>query len=249
MGLAAAPPWPEVVLFDFFDTLTRWTRAPRDVITEVLADHGTTVRPHHVFEQAMALARTFPRHDEFPQEGEWQYWRHHDPSLLSRLGVEPDGDVLADLRAAFEKQVRLEALPGAHDVVRAVTEGGVRVAVLTNATYGMLRDADRLGFTPLFETIFLSQRMGVGKPDPRIFNEAMGALRVDASHTWMVGDNPAHDVAGARAAGVFPVLVGKHARSAEDGVAALEHLSGLTGLLASSRAGAAGGGGPGYGRD
>jgi putative hydrolase of the HAD superfamily len=230
--MGGTDPRPDLVLFDFFDTLTRWSRPPRDVICQVLDSHGVSVEPHRIFEEAMALSRTFPRHDEHPQDGEWQYWRHYDAALLRRLGADPRPEVLEDIQSAFERQVWLEALPNAHEVVRAVTGAGIRAALLTNATYGMLRDADRLGFSPLFESVFLSQRMGLSKPDPRIFTQALRAMGVGPSRTWMVGDNPKHDIDGARAAGIHAVWVPARPHPPVEGVTQVQDLGGLLPLLA-----------------
>jgi putative hydrolase of the HAD superfamily len=52
-----------------------------------------------------------------------------------------------------------------------------------------------------------SSVVGVSKPDPRIFDIALGALNVPAGGAIHVGDMPGADVDGARAAGVDPVLM------------------------------------------
>lgn len=56
-----------------------------------------------------------------------------------------------------------------------------------------------------------SHIVGVAKPDPRIFDfglEALGAI--DRSRVAYVGDSVTMDVGGARAAGLFPVLLDPH---------------------------------------
>ena len=45
------------------------------------------------------------------------------------------------------------------------------------------------------------------KPDPRIFQLALDAMGIAAADAWYVGDMPGIDVVGARAAGLFPVLM------------------------------------------
>jgi len=47
----------------------------------------------------------------------------------------------------------------------------------------------------------------VGKPLPEIFTETIRTLNVEASDAVMVGDNPASDVAGGKAAGLTTILV------------------------------------------
>jgi putative hydrolase of the HAD superfamily len=53
-----------------------------------------------------------------------------------------------------------------------------------------------------------------GKPDPAGFLHALGALDVPADHSVMVGDDPARDIAAARALGMWTIRVerGPHRR-------------------------------------
>ena len=57
------------------------------------------------------------------------------------------------------------------------------------------------------DVIFDSFREGVEKPDPRFFQIALDRAGADAETTIHVGDLYHVDVAGARAAGITPVLL------------------------------------------
>ena len=75
-----------------------------------------------------------------------------------------------------------------------------------------------------------SAEVGVAKPGPAIFEHALelaGARAADAVH---VGDSLENDVAGARAAGIRPVLVARDG-SAPAGVEAIRSLAELPSLL------------------
>jgi len=52
-----------------------------------------------------------------------------------------------------------------------------------------------------------SGAVGVSKPDPRIFHLALDAIGVVASDAWYLGDMPGIDVVGARAAGLWPIVM------------------------------------------
>lgn len=54
----------------------------------------------------------------------------------------------------------------------------------------------------LFDVIVDSTRVGVTKPDPRIFRHATDALGVAPAAATFVGDSPSRDMAGARALGM-----------------------------------------------
>ncbi|GGK02169.1 putative uncharacterized hydrolase YsaA [Lentibacillus kapialis] len=60
---------------------------------------------------------------------------------------------------------------------------------------------------PYFDHIVISGAFGKGKPDPSIFNHALGLLSVEKSEALMVGDNPNSDILGASRAGVQSVWI------------------------------------------
>jgi putative hydrolase of the HAD superfamily len=62
-------------------------------------------------------------------------------------------------------------------------------------------DLVRIGLDHHFRAMITAREVGVAKPDRRIFDAACARLGIAAEHVLHVGDDPALDVAGARAAG------------------------------------------------
>ncbi|WP_309678870.1 HAD family hydrolase [Polaromonas sp.] len=58
-------------------------------------------------------------------------------------------------------------------------------------------DIQRIGLGPYFQASISAQQFGVGKPDPRIFHAAAGAVGVEPAGVLHVGDDAALDVLGA----------------------------------------------------
>jgi putative hydrolase of the HAD superfamily len=84
---------------------------------------------------------------------------------------------------------------------------GYRLGVVSNAEGKVERDLDAAGYDGLFETVIDSSIVGVEKPDPAIFRVALERLGVAPEGTIFLGDVPAVDVAGAKAAGIAPLLL------------------------------------------
>lgn len=128
-------------------------------------------------------------------------------AALDRLGVRADP---ADLAAAFaaDRLRRHVPYPDAVATLERLRAAGHRLGLVTNGApdYQNLK-LDGSGLRPHFEAVVVSGEAGVGKPDPRIFALALERLRCEPGAAAMVGDNPARDVAGARAAGIMAVLV------------------------------------------
>ena len=99
----------------------------------------------------------------------------------------------------------VDALPG-------IAATGVKVAVVSNADgtveerlreEGILQVGEGRG-VPV-SAVIDSSRVGVAKPDPRIFSFALRALEVAPEEAVHVGDSVLADVGGARAAGIRPL--------------------------------------------
>jgi putative hydrolase of the HAD superfamily len=93
--------------------------------------------------------------------------------------------------------------------------------------------ADWLGPAGLLEhveAVVTSAEVGVGKPGRAIFERALAIAGVEPGEAVHVGDSLENDVAGARAAGIRPVLVTREG-GAPAGVEAIRSLAELPALL------------------
>ena len=163
-------------------------------------------------------------------------WRDYFRFLLSRVGADPGWteeviDVLWDAHHRFG--LWTVAIEGAVEAVRAVREAGYRVGVVSNAEGRVEQDLKAAGFDGLLETVVDSHVVGVEKPDPRIFAIALERLAAEPSSTVFVGDVPAVDVEGARAAGISPILLDRHDLYPDAAAPRLRALEELPGFLAS----------------
>jgi putative hydrolase of the HAD superfamily len=87
-----------------------------------------------------------------------------------------------------------------------------RLGIVSNF-YGNLETVcDNTAIRRLFGVIVDSVRVGVSKPDPRIFMAALDRLEVTPADATFVGDSAARDMAGARALGMRHIwLIGEPA--------------------------------------
>ncbi|MDI1270140.1 MAG: HAD family hydrolase [Polaromonas sp.] len=70
-------------------------------------------------------------------------------------------------------------------------------------------DIARIGLAPYFRAAISAQSFGVGKPDPRIFHAAAGAVDVQPHHVLHVGDDATLDVLGGLNAGMQTAWVNR----------------------------------------
>jgi putative hydrolase of the HAD superfamily len=74
--------------------------------------------------------------------------------------------------------------------------------VVSNFDRRLMAILDGLGLAALLDAIVLPSDAGAAKPSPRIFHFALERLGVPARRALYVGDDAAHDVEGARRAGL-----------------------------------------------
>jgi putative hydrolase of the HAD superfamily len=148
-------------------------------------------------------------------------------------GGAPVGLELAEaLFAAFSDPAGYRLFDDARPALEALAGRGLRLGVVSNFE-PWLEDVLALeGVDHLFAAVAISGKLGVAKPDPEIFLAALAEAGADPAATVHVGDQPANDVAAARAVGITPVLIDRFARHpGPDGVHRVEDLLGLVRLL------------------
>jgi putative hydrolase of the HAD superfamily len=88
----------------------------------------------------------------------------------------------------------------------ALRDLGVRLGLITNGAAEPQRaKIDRFDLAQYFGVIVVEGEFGVGKPDPRVYRHAMGALGVTPEQTWMVGDNFGWEVEAPQALGITAI--------------------------------------------
>ena len=97
-----------------------------------------------------------------------------------------------------------EGLGEALDAARAL---GVKVAIISNSEGMLDRLFEDLGILRHFDLVVDSGKVGVEKPDPRIFQIALERFGITAGHALHLGDMFATDILGARAAGLSSALI------------------------------------------
>lgn len=80
---------------------------------------------------------------------------------------------------------------------------GYLLGIITNGKYPFQqKNIDALGISDYFSTILISEKEGLRKPDPAIFNKALANMGITAGEAIYIGDNPVNDIAGAQSIGM-----------------------------------------------
>jgi len=82
---------------------------------------------------------------------------------------------------------------------------GRKTGLISNGWPDLRDYITRTGFLDAFDTLVISAEVGLMKPDPKIYELALGRLDVQASHSVMVDDTPAN-VEAANELGMHGIL-------------------------------------------
>jgi HAD superfamily hydrolase (TIGR01509 family) len=170
---------------------------------------------------------------EHAVRAEMRYYRDH-----SHEGR--DAESLADLRsrcAAIVSRelgrdvtppqlmaaIRFRAFPDAHPALAELRRLGLRLVCVSNWDCSLPDVLARCGLAGSLDGVVTSAVAGVQKPDPAIFAAALEVAGCKPSEALHVGDSPAEDVEGARAAGIGALLIGRDGAGDIESLAAIRH--------------------------
>ncbi len=127
---------------------------------------------------------------------------------LRSAGVDSEHAVRAAFEVYFDARNRVHCYP---DAIPALAALAARVPLVSISNGNA--DLARIGLDRHFQASFSARELGVAKPAAGIFHAACDWLGLAPEHVLHVGDDPALDVAGARAAGLRSGWLNRHAAS------------------------------------
>ncbi|HWG90358.1 MAG TPA: HAD family hydrolase [Candidatus Thermoplasmatota archaeon] len=200
---------PRAILFDLDDTLLRSSEA------DALALERTVARFHEAF-NGLTVSQIIEQHadllrevrDAYHRTGTWAYPAERLSRLLARAGGDPSQGALL---GEHYTEARLEALApyeGVGEFLEALRAAGLRLGLLSNGSGQMQRRVLlRFRLAPYFDPVVLAGEVGLRKPDPAIFEFALGQMGFRPEEVLMVGDSYALDVLPALQLGMRAVHV------------------------------------------
>lgn len=150
-----------------------------------------------------------------PWDRWWPAYLREFAASLGLLDTDVIREVLDHLADEFTTGGLWEyEIPGAREALRALADSGVRLGIVSNNDGEALTrlraiELAQVGPGPgvAVECVIDSGAVGIEKPDPRIFELALIAMRLSPEQCWYIGDMPGIDAVGARRAGIRPFIV------------------------------------------
>jgi putative hydrolase of the HAD superfamily len=178
----------KAVIFDLWETLIDWDReAAARMLEEVdaLVGNGFAERWDSSNRRYVAPIRTALAEAEVPEE------------LVEDI---------CSLRLRYHRG-SLVPRPGAVETLRRLREDGYLVGLITVCSEDIEVLWPETEFAGLFDAEIFSSRIGLSKPDPRIYLACCEALGVEPHEAVFVGDGANDELEGARRVGMDAILI------------------------------------------
>lgn len=152
-----------------------------------------------------------------------RFKRQNASQVAEELEVEAPEEVLGEVA---DRSISFNPFPESESVLAGLRERGKKVCAVSNwdiTLAGMLEDLGWLGY---FDAIIASGKVGVEKPAPGLFEEALRVTGATDSRDRVVhvGNDPVSDIAGAASCGIDAVLIARGGERAERAAAVISDL-------------------------
>lgn len=163
------------------------------------------------------------RHTWGSEQAIAEFWIDYYMNLLRPLIKERDEPRLYQLAAAiseeFDKHTSWQLYPDVLPTLEALRKSGrYSLGVISDWGIALGPILRRLHLTSYFDFLVVSAVTRHAKPSPMLYELALQRANVIADYTLHIGDSYIHDVLGARAVGITPVLLDRLGRLQEKNV-------------------------------
>ena len=129
--------------------------------------------------------------------------------LQSHIGGDLSRDVKLAITGAVCERVKKTQWVLYEDVIptlEALKKRGLKLGIISNISIGI----GRAGLEEILDIVVSANDIGVGKPDAKIFLEALHQANLNASEVIYVGDQYEVDVVGAQMIGIKAILIDRY---------------------------------------
>lgn len=227
---------PKVVLFDIDDTLcatTLFARKARLSAVRAMIGAGLDATEDEVTAELDEILKEFTSN-----------YDHHYDRLLQRLdptnrGSARHGLIVAAGIIAYHdtKSKELKPFDDVIPLFKDLAASSARLGIITHGwTIKQAEKLIRLGLIPYVDrdAIFISDQIGIAKPNPKLYKFALKKLGVEPHEVVYIGDNLVADIAPPRDLGMHAVWAKRAAKKTmeETGVRAEYEVSNFAELRA-----------------
>jgi HAD superfamily hydrolase (TIGR01509 family) len=177
---------------------------------DTCARHGVAVEPSRFTRAVVGAASLLDSADQLYDADIFVAYTRRIIELMGGEGPALDA-AAREIYADWAEHHHFSLYDDVAATLRALRARHVRLGLISNSHRCLTSFQEHFDLQGLISVTVSSSDHGVMKPNPAIFRTALDLMGVPAAEAAMVGDSLAHDVAGARAAGMRGILLARGA--------------------------------------
>ena len=206
------------IFFDIDDTLystSEFSEEARKNSLEAMIAQGLTMSKDQLFEELQEVIREFSSNyehhfDKLLLRLPRRYYKGKNPAIIVAAGVMAYHDTKSRLLAPYEDAVEVLRLLSKTDLLLGVISEGLEV-----------KQAEKLVRMRLVQyfannAIFISNQLGISKPNPKLYQRACSDLNIKPTESMYVGDNPQYDIDPPNSIGMMTVRMRRGGKYQEE---------------------------------
>ena len=207
----------ETIIFDLDGTLRHSMPSADDVQFRIANAIGAVDNPdlqvlgarwaHYYWAQSVEMVQDLEQYGDRSVE----FWIQYGIRYLQALKVpqQKAAELAPQMVTQMDDEYSPENIvyPCVYDTLKKLKEGGLTLGVVSNRSKPCQAECEELGLLAYFDFAYVAAEVNAWKPDPRIFDRALGISGSSPERTVYVGDNYYADIQGAQNAGLQPVLL------------------------------------------
>lgn len=207
----------QAVFFDFYNTLVGFKPPREEIHAAACREMGLEVSPEDIrshlppadeFYHRESLRLPLPGRSQSEQES---FYTQYEQAILRGAGLEVPAEVaLAVFRKVRQHGWHLHLYEDSLPVLRELRGMRKVVGIVSNVDRDLTPYCQQLGLGGEVDFVVTSWEVGVGKPHPGIFLQALAEAGVMPEHVLHVGDQYNTDVLGARGVGITGLLLDRY---------------------------------------
>lgn len=157
-------------------------------------------------------------------------WEGFNSKILQRLGykkndIDKKGETLR--LESWTNPENFCLFPDVRPTLEKLSEQNIILGCVSNEAAGLINFFTHFDIDEYFQTIVISEVVGVEKPSLEIFNIALDNLSLDPDEVIFVGDSPVSDYWGAKEAGLYAILIDREKKINDNSVCKINKLDEL----------------------
>jgi len=223
----------KAVFFDLYNTLVGYDPPREEIEARILKELGVEASPQSLLRPIMTADDfIYQEHARHPlskrskEETVALYTEYHG-IILKEAGIEGSWELITGilkkwLKADYKMVLYDDVVP----TLNQLKERGLILGLISNVDRDITPLYQGLGLADWLGVVVTSQEVGINKPEPGIFQEALKKAGVKPAEAIYVGDQYQFDVVGSEGAGMLGILLDRNGFFAD--IADCPRISSLT---------------------